>query len=133
MISNGIHVAPGGDRLSVREDGAVSRISVFDVATRTERSIYEAPASQRIVDVKWMEDGKSLLFFTRARSASQQSATETLYRIAVEGGAPEQLLEVPNRSDSSHWLRVRPDNRQILYTVVNERLELWALDNYPLQ
>jgi len=128
-IPNSIHVAPGGDRFSIRRDGPVPGISVVDISSGTEKSIYNAPSADQIVDMKWMEDGHSILFFTRPRLA-RQSATETLYRIQVDGGSAVKLLEVPNRTDTDHWMRVRPDNRQILHTVTEQHLELWSLENY---
>jgi Tol biopolymer transport system component len=129
LMPGNIHVAPGGDRLAVREENP-SRLSVFDVSTGAMRPFYQAPPSDRIVDVKWMEDARSMLFFLRPVSAPRQSGTETLYRIQAEGGAPQKL---PGRTDLNHWLRVRPDNRQILYTSVEQRLELWSLENYELK
>jgi Tol biopolymer transport system component len=124
-----IYAAPGGDRLAVRQEGP-SRLSIFDVATGELRPTYEAPPTDRIVDVKWMEDAQSMLFFLRPVSAAPQSGTETLYRIQAYGGTPQKLLELPGRTDLNHWLRIRPDNRQILYTSVEQRLELWSLENY---
>ena len=72
----------------------------------------------------WTVDGRYVLFGIRRRG--QPEAPEELWRVPVEGGEPQRLLETDGLSDIS----VHPDGRRIAFTGGWIQMEVWAMENF---
>lgn len=111
-----------GAQLAVMEAGADSAtISVVPTAGGQPRTILRGALSERISSVAWARDGKFVLF----SRLNAQKMTGELWRVAVEGGAPQPLgLEMKNLSG----LRMHPDGRRIGFTGGEAGMEVWVME-----
>jgi len=72
----------------------------------------------------WTPDGLSLLFAQRASSAGSKA---DLWLVSVRGGQPRKLdLTAEGLRDVS----IHPDGRHIAFTAVQERSEIWVMENF---
>lgn len=92
------------------EDGSVleSRLMIYDVETGEARVVQSARAHWEAPN--WTPDGRHLVF----------NAEGLLYRIPVEGGAPE-LIDTGRQDDIINDHGVSPDGRLLAFTAGPER------------
>ena len=67
--------------------------------------------------LEWTPDGRYLLFSRR----------NGLWRIPPSGGTP-QRLDVPRPAPAG--LSVHPDGRRLAFTTVEQKLEMWVMENF---
>jgi len=117
-------VAPDGQHLAV---GYGRRIMIIAASGGEPRELVsEAPGRQASDTLAWSPDGRYVYF---GRQLPQLQGAIRLYRVAVAGGAPEDLnLEIGEE------LRFRPDGRRLAFTRLegearNARGEIWVMEN----
>ena len=119
-------LSPDGSQLAfvIRESGS-SVLKVIPAAGGEARDLLrgvqmpfcEAP-------IAWAPDGLSLLF---ARQPSPPDRETELWMISVQGGKPRRLdLAAEGMSD----VCIHPDGRHIAFTSVQDRDEVWVLENF---
>ena len=77
--------------------------------------------------VAWTPDGRSLLF----KRATKGDSDTTLYRVPVEGGAPEKLISVAGNY-RLNYPQVSPDGRRLAVSTWDGSAlgEIWTLENF---
>ncbi len=79
-----------------------------------------------IIPLAWTPDGRHLLFAKRDSTRSQERMFE-LWRIAVEGGAPQKLELAMERLRD---LRIHPDGRRLAFTAGAYKAEVWVMEHF---
>ena len=74
--------------------------------------------------LEWTPDGLSLLFAQRARPAGSKA---DLWLILVRGGQPRKL---DLTAEGLREVSIHPDGRHIAFTAVQERSEIWVMENF---
>ena len=74
-----------------------------------------------LAGVEWLPDGSGLLVGTPGKP------TPSIWRIAIEGGNPEQL---PIRIKYSGRFRLDPEARRIAFTAGEAQSEIWVMKNF---
>ncbi len=109
------------------------------------REVYRTHAPERLgrrTGLSWTPDGRALLFerfvgYTPASDETECSGDKVcrfLSRIAIDGGTPQDLLQLD--CDLSAFgcrplrLRVHPDGRRIAFNWGNPRGEIWMMSGF---
>jgi Tol biopolymer transport system component len=74
--------------------------------------------------IAWAPDGSSLLF---ARQPNPPDSKTELWLISVQGGEPRKLELA---ADGMRDICIHPDGRHIAFTSVQDRNEVWVLENF---
>ena len=73
-------------------------------------------------------DGRQVLFTTYNRELPLQA--HKVWRISVEGGAPQEIRLPMERLDYVGSVSVHPDGRRIAFTSVSSKSEFWMMENF---
>jgi Tol biopolymer transport system component len=125
----GVAVSPDGQQLAFMvgeaESGskAVTVIKVIPAAGGVPRDLLRGvrPSWRGL---EWTPDGLSLLFAQRASSADPKAG---LWLIPVRGGQPRKL---DLTAEGLREVSIHPDGRHIAFTAVQERSEIWVMENF---
>jgi Tol biopolymer transport system component len=124
-------LSPNGRQLAfvISEEGTASGSKVLKVipATGGEARDVLRGLQMPVLEnpIAWAPDGSSLLFI-KPLGQTPNSKTE-LWSISVQGGEPRKLeLAAEGVIDIS----IHPDGRHIAFTSVQNRDEIWALENF---
>jgi Tol biopolymer transport system component len=121
-------LAPDGRRLAFFSPDQETReplLRIMDTEQRKPRTLFRMAKSDSPYDVAWTPDGRYLLFVKRVQNSA--TAKTELWRVPVEGGAPERIaLEAELPRD----LRPHPDGRRIAFLDGTTATEIWVMENF---
>ena len=122
----GLAVSPDGRHLAFTGEGVLKVMStsegeprVFHRLQDTEKFAPGAAGS----GLAWTADGRYVIFGIHRPG---QPGPLELWRVPVEEGEPQKLLEMDGLSD----IRVHPDGRRIAFTGGWIQMEVWAMENF---
>ena len=97
------------------------------------RTIVEVPTGQNLWPLAWTRDSQNVLYSRvtagEARGSGPRAETSGLWVVSVNGGAPRKLEYSPPNGASLKEIRIHPDGRQVTFTVGENQIELWTLEN----
>lgn len=116
--------------LRAEPTGPVTHLMVMPAEGGEAREVFQDPkwdGNARFNGLSWTPDQKFLIFVRDG--GTPQNPQQTLWRVPVSGGQPEELgISVKGRIDSP---QVLPDKKRILYSAIETNpSEVWALENY---
>ncbi len=110
-----------------------STLRVMPLTGGQARTIVEVPAGQNLWPLAWTRDSQHVLYSNvaagEARTRGPLAETSGLWMVSANGGAPRKLeYSLPNWA-SLREIRIHPDGRQVTFTVGENQVELWTLEN----
>jgi Tol biopolymer transport system component len=128
-----VSVSPDSRQLAylrAEPTGPVTHLMVMPAEGGEAREVFQDPkwdGNARFNGLSWTTDQKFLIFVRDGGTA--RSPQQTLWRVPVSGGQPEELgISVKGRINSP---QVLPDGKRILYSAIETSpSEVWALENY---
>lgn len=108
FVLAGIPDATAQDRAAPAAPAITSSIRIYDLDTRSTRTVIEAEAHYEAPN--WSRDGRYLLF----------NSEGALYRLSIEGGTPERV-DTGDVSDVINDHGLSPDGKRIAFTAGPER------------
>jgi Tol biopolymer transport system component len=128
-------LSPDGNTLAMAlpRDTAIGTSNVLQIMSVTGgplKEIARAPtAEQEIMTVRWLPDGKGLLYVT-ARAEHERG---TMWHVALDGSAPRRL-NIPLDWRQLAELDFAPgDGGRVSITMANSANELWLMDGFTWQ
>jgi Tol biopolymer transport system component len=121
-VASEMTLSPDGTQIAALDRGPGSAKLLTKPLTGGEWKTLATLEGTGYMYPQWMPNG-TLIF------GKEGFPNSTLFRIAVAGGAPQKIGELPFLNHV-HEIRVHPDGRQLLFQSFVTHTELWALENF---
>jgi Tol biopolymer transport system component len=119
-------MSPDGRHLAVyfRKDNR--GIKIFSTETDEVREVLAGDLVDKVHQIVWAPDGKSLILRVVDISVSRKSE---IWRIAADGGKPEKVSQL-NIPEYVTDMRIDPTGRHIALQAITNLHELWVMENF---
>jgi len=119
-------MSPDGRQLAVQFRKDNRSIKIFSTETDEVREVLAGDLVDKVHQIVWAPDGKSLILRVVDISVSHKSE---IWRIAADGGKPEKVsqLDIPEYVTD---MRIDPTGRHIALQAITNLHELWVMENF---
>jgi Tol biopolymer transport system component len=121
-----ISVSPDGQWLAFSSrdsEGKTSMLNIMPASGGKPRELLRLKKPEDFFSITWTPDGRQLFF---VRRFIPERGSE-LWRIAVEGGEPQNLGLAMNVLSQ---ISIHPDGRRIAYNYGTSKSEVWVMENF---